>query len=306
MSRGFDHFDGSGHENFATALVLLCIEQDDGFRTGFVDHIRRLAGVLAPTSLSAWGRESGLATEKGTRRRSDLWFRIGKQLVLVEVKTHDGWAPAHVARQVREQLTATLNGEAIFAVVLLAPRPLLRELPHDIKSLAWDDVLAICDGLRPPSPIVKLAHEHWRHTVERDFGLSITESASSAVQRAATETACLVSFLRAVLKRLGGGAKREGVYFSSPDGQPGTGAGWSWYGVGVPGDTPDFGQVYIGIYSYVDAPKEHQQEKGTKLELYRQGNDDEPVASIVFEPVDLTHSSLLRILEEFITKVGHA
>lgn len=304
MSQGFEHFDGSGRENFASALLLLCIEEDEGFRAVFTNRICSLAGLPSGSALTSAEREGELTTAKGARRRSDLWLRLEASLVLVEVKTHGGWDPRHVARQVQEQETSTMRKEPVCAVILLAPRSLLRELPGMIKGFAWDDVFAMCNGLAEPSRILKLAQAHWRNTVKRDFGLSTTESAGSAVFRAATETACLVTFLRTVLERLGGESKQsDPVWFSSPDGEPGTRGGWSWFGVAVRGEIPGVGRVYVGIYTYVDAPKGHEHEKQTKLELYRLENDAEPLASMIFTPADLTHASLVLTLEEFLETV---
>jgi hypothetical protein len=304
MSRGFELFDGSGRENFASALLLLCIEEDEGFRAAFTERICKLAGLPPGSALTAAEREGELTTAKGARRRSDLWLRLEASLVLVEVKTHGGWDPRYVAGQVHEQECSTMRKEAVRAVVLLAPRSLLRELPGAIKGLAWDDVFAMCNGIAEPSRILKLAQAHWRHTVKRDFGLLTTESAGSAIYRAATEAACLVTFLRTVLERLGGESKpTDSVWFSSPDGEPGTRGGWSWFGVAVRGEIADVGRVYVGIYTYVDAPKGHEHEKQSKLELYRLENHDEPLASMIFTPVDLTHASLVLALEEFIEAV---
>ncbi len=41
MTFGFDHFDGAHRENFAAALILLCIEEDPSFRSAFVNLIIR-------------------------------------------------------------------------------------------------------------------------------------------------------------------------------------------------------------------------------------------------------------------------
>jgi hypothetical protein len=126
QSSGFEHFDGNHRENFASALILLCLDEDSSFRVAMQGLLGEMASLPTGTALTSWGREVGLEVEGVVSRRSDLWLCFGGHLVLVEVKTHSAWLALDVARQIADQRTSRLRSRAISAAILLAPSQLLR------------------------------------------------------------------------------------------------------------------------------------------------------------------------------------
>ena len=297
FAEGYDYFDGSQKETFAAALILLCLDEDAAFHSAFVELVRQHCGLPGLTKLIAWGREAALESELERSRRSDLWLRFEDGLVLVEIKTHSAWEPSSVSAQMADQSASALDGVRVTAALLLAPDTLLRRLrsPSSVLTLPWRTLLKTAEAIDHPTRILQLAREHWSRTVERDFGLpgpavSFTDLAS--------QTACLVAFLRAAFLRIGGEAQGDTVWFSSPDGQPRSKRGWAWIGMAVPGKVPALGRVYIGVYTYTAAPSSDA--LGTFLEAYRFGRDDEPIASIPFGYVDLERQSLEPTLERLV------
>lgn len=298
MTTGFDHFDGSGYETFASALILLCIEEDPSFRSIVENLIRRSARMPELRDLVAWGREETLVIAGALqKRRCDLWLRFEDGLVLVEVKTHSRWNSSEVAKQVIDQQASALpGGEHVRSVVLLAPGMLVRRLSaYDFPKILWLDVVRTAEAIENPSRIVQLACSHWSQNVESDFGLP-TNTSMLPLDAVAAQAGCLIALLRAAIIRMEGKVKDK-VWFSSPDGRPRQQKGWAWIGVAVAGQVKSIGDIYVGVYSYTDVPPGGR--LGTVMEAYRMGNDDTPLVSIPFTPQDFSSERLNTILDEF-------
>jgi hypothetical protein len=302
IDEGFEHFDGNQRETFAAALILLCLDEDPDFRELLENLVRRSISAVEGSALRDWGREASLETESDRRRRCDLWLRFDAGSVLVEIKTHSGWDRASVLSQMADQLAASLNGNRVVGALLLAPGTLLRDLPGlPAPTLSWQEFLRAAFGIETPTRTLALAREHWSRTVERDFALS---GPVAPFEQLATQTACLVAFLRSAFLRLGGEPKGDAVWFSSPDGQPSRRHGWAWIGMAVPGSLPDGSRGYIGIYTYTVAPP--GQALGVFVEAYRLGRDDEPLASIPLPQASVSTDTLHAALEQFVASYGAA
>ncbi len=296
MSNGFDHFDGNGKENFAAALILLCIEEDPAFRDVIARLIGDGTGLSRDAPLVAWGREESLDPNPELKRRSDLWLRFPTGIILIEVKTHSGWDPSEVARQLADQRKSKFQDKRVLEAVLLAPGQLLRRLPSTgFPRVSWQTLIEAVSRIKSPARILELAWEHWSNTVERDFGIP-SGSPSVRFSDLASQTGCLVAFLKAAILRVGGATRGDTVWFSSADGGPEKKAGWAWHSIGIPGQLPGVGAVYCGILTYTEAPP--NEPRGTFLELYPQGKGV-PLASVQFNPQDYSSTSLNTILDDF-------
>ncbi len=188
MTFGFDQFDGAHRENFAAALILLCIEEDPSFRSAFVNLIRTRAALPPDAVLLEWGRERCLDVEAGAQRRSDLWLRFSDGFVLVEVKTHSNWPPFAVSAQLAAQAGASFadTKELVTAAVLLAPGALIHaSRAAGDRVLSWHDLLSEVDRIDHPSQLLRLAYAHWSRNVEPDFGLPESAETVSVEQTVA-------------------------------------------------------------------------------------------------------------------------
>lgn len=297
MTTGLNHFDGSNFETFASALILLCIEEDPSFRTTIGALVRHKAQMPEDGNLLiAWGREEPLVfVGASKKRRSDLWLRFEDGVVLIEVKIHSNWKTPGVVKQMIDQQTSTLGSEHVHKAILLAPGMLVRRLAtYDFPKILWLDFLRVVESIDNPSRIVQLACSHWSQNVENDFGLP-TSTNILPLDGVAAQAGCLVALLRAAIIRMGG--KVKDVWFSSPDGRPHQTQGWVWVSVAVEGQFPSVGNAYVGIYTYLAGPPEG--ELGTFMEIYRAGNDEEPIVSVPFEPRNFSSECLNTIVEEF-------
>jgi hypothetical protein len=307
---GFEYFDGNQRENFAAALILLCLSEDAEFTGAFVRLVRNAAGLTPDARLEDWGREARLdpldpANER--ERRSDLWLRFADGIVLVEVKTHSGWDPDAVRAQLEAQRCSVCRGTPVKSAILLAPSGLLsringRKAPEKgkVPSLSWHDIIQAAAEIKPSSRLLELAREHWSRTVERDFALV---GPSAPLDQLAAQTACYVAFLRRAFLRLGGEPKGDSVWFSSPDGRPSSKDGWAWIGIAVPGSLPRVGRAYIGIYTYTAAPTNDG--IGVFVEVYAVGRDDE-IVSLPLSQSELSTEHLHKCLDDLAGKYSAA
>lgn len=296
LSTGFDHFDGCGKENFAAALILLCIQEDATFRAVVTKFVRDRAALSGTGMLLEWGREKTLDPDQEVRRRSDIWLRFPEGTLLLEVKTHSGWDPFEVERQLTDQRKLTINQEPVRQVILLAPGRLLRNLSHSrFPQISWWEFIEIAREIDSPTQAVQLAFQHWSENVERDFGLS-NKTPALPILDLATQTGCLVAFLKAAILRLGGTTRGDTVWFSSPDGNPSTEGKWAWHSFGIPGQLPGIGPVFCGLSTYTAGPPGEL--IGTFLELYPDGKKV-PLACVEFHPGNYSSTSLNPILDTF-------
>ncbi len=304
MISGFAHFDGAHRENFAAGLILLCIETSSDFKIAFGRLVRHTVGLPEAGVLIEFGREEALAGPDEKKRRSDLWLRYADGVILVELKTHSNWPLSGVVAQMRDQRTSCIGKEQVRDAILLAPGSLLRQLSDaEFSRISWHELFDLVDDVEHPGEVVRLARQHWSEHVEKDFGLP---ASSQMLPLAATtaQTGCLVAFLRAAFLRLDGKVHDDTVWFSSPDGRPKRVNQWAWIGLAVRGDLPKIGASYIGVYTYSAGPTDGI--LGTFLEAYRIGNNDQPIVSVPFEPVDLSPESLNAILAGFVEKCSVA
>lgn len=301
MMDGFDYFDGNHRENFCAGLILLCLDEESSFRQRFADLVRKRLDLPTSVQLRDWGREASLITEQ-RKLRSDLWLNFDAEFFLIEIKTHSNWDPDAVVQQVLDQSASQVRRQPIRGAALLAPSSLLRSIRSEqVRKLSWSEVLDLVDTIEQPSRILCLAQAQWRCNVEPDFGLASEALVSSeSMQQLASQAGCLKAFLRAALVRLGGHPAFDALHTGRPDGQPHRGDGWAWFGVAVSGQLQGFGRVLLGVFTYVECPKDKESELGMWLEVYRWGSWSAPFSFMRFAPPDLTHKSLTKVLDEFL------
>lgn len=298
MTAGFGHFDACEQENFCSALLLLCCDEDAAFRDAFSALVRGVTSLPASSPLTDWSREEVMGVD-GSSRRCDLRLDFAEHTVLIEVKTHGRWSWDGVVQQVQDQRRATLGVREIAAVVLLAPESIIRGIGagDDFASVSWAQLLHLARQITNPTRFLVLAIEQWSRSVKRTFGIHPSTASPDAVD-IICGAGCLAEFLVDILNRIGT-ARRGEVLFSSGDGSPRSAKGWSWHGIRVPGRIAGE-RVYLGIYTYVAAPESAAAGLGSWLELYKVGDDDVPLHSSRFGPPNLSHDELAPLGDEFV------
>ncbi len=299
----FSHFDGAHRENFCASVLLLAVELDPLVREALAARVRSALSIPEATPLVAFGREARLEeTDDDTFARVDLWFLFGELgHAFVEVKTHDRWDAHHVAEQVRDQSSRpglARGRRTILGSMLLAPQRLcdrVNALDATLPALSWRVLLRELRDLGSPSPLTTHVIRHLEENVDRPTG--IADRTLEDFERATTTIACLRQFLLGCITDLGGKARVNGLYTTTGDGAPLSRDGWAWYGLSVP-FTYAGRSCHLGIYKYVEAPP-GQEGSRSKLWLEGYGGNDQPLASLEFNPKTLAHAELEAFRQRF-------
>jgi len=269
--------------------------------------VRQQAGIAETCPLLAFGREARLEQEEsGGYARVDLWFLYdgpnGSSYAFVEVKTHDRWDAARVARQVREQAEGQFakNARRTVGSMLLGPPRLCRlveNVDNDIRAINWLDLLGELRALPAPSRVVTHAIRHLEEQMEHAPGLdrSITLDQFEA---ATTIVSCLRGGVLDCVADIGGSVHGDPLFTTPSDGRPRRAGDWAWHGLAVP-FTLQGKKGRIGIYKYAETPPmEAASLESLWLEAYL-GDTDTPVAFMKFAPPSLASEHLEAVRRDF-------
>ncbi len=306
MKSGFAHFDDSHCENFISAVLLIAMEFDDAAKVAVTDLVRDALDIDRERPLLSFGREARLEkSADGEYARADLWFLFGPRpdsfYAFVEVKTHDDWAAAGVAYQVRDQCrrTTARNPRPVRGSVLLAPARLarnVRSVDASVHTLTWPQVLSRLRA-NPPSPLTDRALRHIEDNMERPAGLDRPMTLND-FEEATTTVACLRQFIVECIEDIKGRVKGEPMHLTPGDGRPLHGSGWAWHGLSVPFSL-EGRNGRVGIYKYSEAPEGADADRAKLwLEAYW-GDGDNPVTFIPFAPRTLAAKELDAVRGEF-------
>jgi hypothetical protein len=300
VKSGFAHFDSAHRENFCAAVVLLTMDVDPDVATLLTRLVLGALGVPGSPRLLGFGREARLdSTDADNYSRVDLWLLFdaepGPFYAFVEVKTHENWDAAHVARQVRDQAGRSVARSArrIHGSVLLAPERLchrVRDVDPEVPFIAWQCLLREMQALPSSSALALHAIRHIEDQMDHPPGI---ERSMTVLQfeEATTTISCLRQFLMDCIADLKGSVHGEPLYMTPGDGRPRRGGGWAWHGLAVP-FTLDDRRGRIGIYKYAEAPPgESEALEALWLEVYL-GDGDQPIMFSNFAPATLAREQL--------------
>jgi hypothetical protein len=179
----------------------------------------------------------GEMLRRSGRRRSRLDFgsSTGPFCAFIEVKTHEGWDEAHVARQVAVQAgrTPVRVPRDVRGSVLLAPERVCRRVAARapaVRAIPWRRLVDELRALPSTSPLTKLAIQHLEENVDRTAGLDRPMTLNH-FEQATTTIACLREFLVDCISEIDGHVQGDPLYMTPGDGKPHRGSGWAWHGI---------------------------------------------------------------------------
>jgi hypothetical protein len=298
----FDHFDRAHQENFCASLLLLVWDLVPPSKDSLGGLFATVAGLGEGAHLVGYTREvSMVGEEEGRHPRADLVLRYSckgtHKVVLVEVKTHDGWSVQHVNAQATEQSKSILKstGAQPDRVVVLAPERLSAAV--EVDSTTWREVV---DCLRTTQTedstaatlLSRVVAHVQRHVVrEPDAGEASPHSVGAAIKT----VAALDSLLRECAGDVGGSTQGARPYLP-PGGRPYRNGDWVYQAIERK-VTLDGSALWFGVYFYEEAPP-GRDVSGPWLEVYAaQGNGVR--ASIPLGNEALTSSRLRTLRTQF-------